>query len=401
MAIRWWLAIVSGCLVLGLTAPACGGPQATPTGAKPSVTPAASGTTAAAQPSPAATGRPEYSAHVLLWGNPQAERDLKLAKDAGFESVKQMFQWNYIEPDSKGKFEWNEPDRLAKLAEKLALKIVARVDIAPLWSRDPASDLKVSGPPRNLKDFSEFMYALASRYKKGSPQGRIHAYEIWNEPNLAREWGGKPPSPKEYLDLLKTGYEAVKRADPDAIVISAGLSPTTASGNIAMPDEQFLKAIYDAGASAYFDVLGVHGAGYKAPPEKSPDEVAADPSLNHGEGVAGRIYCFRHVEDLRKIMIQYGDEKKKVAVMEFGWTSDNRPGSPYLWHSVTEEQKADYIVRAFQFAAKNWSPWIGPMTVIYVCSPLWTPKDEQYYWCISNPDGTLRPAYEAVQRMPK
>ena len=52
-----------------------------------------------------------------------------------------------------------------------------------------------NGPPDNLSDFGDFVYALVSRYKTGSPQGRVHAIEIWNEPNLAREWGNKPPNP--------------------------------------------------------------------------------------------------------------------------------------------------------------------------------------------------------------
>lgn len=357
--------------------------------------------TPAAAPTQTATKGPEYGVHVFLWGSPSVERDLQLAKEAGFTWIKQMFQWNYIEGNGKGKYAWEEPDRLVKAANKAGLKILARVDISPQWARDPSSDLKVSGPPKNLADFGDFMFALVSRYKKGSANGQIHAYQIWNEPNLAREWGGRKPNAREYVEMLKVGYEAVKKADPSAVVISAGLAPTTASGAIATPDVQFLKEMYEAGAKSYFDVLGAHGAGYKAPPELSPDEVAADSKYNHGEGAAGRIYCFRHVEDLRKVMAQYDDENKKVAVLEFGWTSDNRPGSPYQWHAVTEEEKADYVVRAYQYAANNWASWIGVMSLIYICSPQWGPHDEQYYWSITNPDGTVRPAYEAIKRMTK
>ena len=345
---------------------------------------------------------PDYAVHVFLWGSPAVERDLRLAKEAGFTWIKQMFQWNYIEGNGKGKFGWDEPDRIVKAAEKVGVKILARVDIAPNWARDPSSDLTVSGPPKNAKDFADFLFALASRYRKGSSHGRIHAYQIWNEPNLAREWGGKQPDPKQYVELLKAGYQAIKKADPNALVITAGLSPTTATGAIAMPDIEFIKEMYKAGAKDYFDVLGAHGAGYKAPPEMSPDEVAANPELsNFGEGAAGRVYCFRHVEDVRQVMVEHGDEAKKVAVLEFGWTSDPRPGSFYHWHAVTEEQKAEYIVRAYQYAAKNWRPWIGVMSVIYIANPNWGPQDEQYYWSITNPDGTMRPAYEAIKRMPK
>jgi len=44
--------------------------------------------------------------------------------------------------------------------------------------------------------------------------------------------------------MLKAAYTAVKAADPSAIVITAGLSPTTASGDIATPDIEYLNQMY-------------------------------------------------------------------------------------------------------------------------------------------------------------
>ena len=83
--------------------------------------------------------------------------------------------------------------------------------------------------------------------------------------------------------------------------------------------------------------------------------------------------------------------------MEMGWTTDSRPNSPYAWHSVTPEQQADYLVKAMQYARANWSQWAGPMVVLYIPEPEWTANDEQYYWSITNPDGTVRPAYTALK----
>jgi hypothetical protein len=245
-----------------------------------------------------------------------------------------------------------------------------------------------------MEDFGDFVYALVDRYK-----GRIQAYEIWNEPNLAREWGNKQPNAAEYVKMLEVAYKAAKKADPNALILSAGLSPTTASGAIATPDVEFLKQMYAAGAKDYFDLLGVHAAGYKAPPEMSPDDIAKDPKYNHGEAELGRIYGFRHAEDLRAVMVQSGDANKQVAVLEFGWTSDDRPDSPYAWHAVSEKEKADYLVRAFKFAKERWSPWIGVMSAIYIPDPNWTKNDEQYYWSITNPDGSTRPAYDALRSL--
>jgi len=339
---------------------------------------------------------PDFSVHVFLWGaGDTTVRDLGLVKEMGFGWVKQRFEWRYIEPHVKGKYDWGEPDRIVEAIDKSELKLIARIDNQPQWTRTDDS-WPTPGPPEKLSDWGDFLGAMAERYKR-----RIQAYEIWNEPNLAREWGNQPPNPREYVELLKVAYKAIKKADPEAVVITAGLSPTTTSGKVAMPDLDFAKAMYAAGARDYFDMLGVHAAGFKAPPELSPDEIAKDRRYNNGEGAAGRIYGFRHAEDLRQVMVANGDSAKRVAVLEFGWTSDPRPDSPYHWHAVSEEEKADYLVRAYEFAKKSWQPWIGSMTAIYIADPAWTKDAEQYYWAITLPDGTVRPAYQSLAAMKK
>lgn len=334
---------------------------------------------------------PEAGVQVFLWGSPNVERDLELAKAAGFTWVKQMFQWDFIERDGKGQFMWNEPDRLVKAASLRGIKIVARLDFTPEWAKDPSSTSH-NGPPADYEDFGDFVYALVDRYGPGSEYGEIAAFEIWNEPNLAREWGGKEPNATEYVELLKVAHEAAKRANPNAMVVTAGLSPTGTTSPEARPDDVYLEEMYQAGAEAYFDVLGVHAAGFKAPPETSPEELAS--RQDYG---GQRFFGFRRVEDLREIMVENGDEDKQVMVLEMGWTTDDRPGSPYAWHAVTEEQKGDYIVRAYDYAAENWSPWIGLMSSIYISASHWTPDDEQYYWALTEPDGTPRESFNTIK----
>jgi hypothetical protein len=379
------------------TATAASAPAATPAGPRePSPVPTTPPPTPTVKPRDASMTSPDFSVHVFLWGGFETtQRDLSLVKEMGFTWVKQRFEWRYIEPHVKGKMEWAEPDRIVDAVTRAGLKMIARVDNQPRWARsDPT--WPIDGPPDRLSDFGDFLEAMAKRYR-----GQIQAYQIWNEPNLAREWGNKPPNARQYVEMLKVAHGAIKSADPAALVISGGLSPTTASGAIATPDVTFVKELYAAGGKEHFDLLGIHAAGYKAPPELAPDEIARDGRYNHGEGAAGRIYGFRHAEDLRTVMVANGDGAKRAAILEFGWTSDPRPSSPYFWHAVSEEEKAAYLARAFEFARKNWQPWIGPMTVIYVADPAWTKEHEQYYWSITDPDGSVRPAYRTLQAMPK
>lgn len=351
---------------------------------------------AACRPAPPSLGQGEGAVHVFLWGNPQTtERDLRLAKDAGFTWVKQRFEWRNIERDGKGQFEWNEPDRITKAIDAAGLRVVARLDGHAGWARAEVI-FPDDGPPDRLSDWTDFLTALATRYR-----GRIHAYEIWNEPNLAREWGRRPPDAAEYVELLKASYGAVKKADPQALVITGGLSPTTDTGPNARPDAIYLQEMYAAGARGSFDLLGVHAAGFKSPPESDPGAVAADPALTNNDPSAvelRRAYAFRRVEDLRQVMVEQGDADRRVAVLETGWTSDARPGSPYRWHAVSEQEKADYLGRALRYARSNW-PWVAIMTVIYLPDPGWTADHEQLYWSITNQDGTPREAYQTLKRV--
>jgi hypothetical protein len=358
--------------------------------------------TAAPLPEPTATAwprqrlkSPEYGIQAFLWWKPEiTKRDLTLVQQMGFTWVKQAFAWRDIEPQQKGHYEWKLADDVVRRVGKRGdLKLLARIDRQPFWSQAPGTADLENAPPANLADFGDFCHAMAERYK-----GQIAAYQVWNEPNLAREWGNRPPDPKEYVELLKVCYVGIKSADPDALVISAGMATTGTSSNEAMPDDQFIEQMYQAGAAPYFDILGVNAPGYKAPPEASPAEVAADPQLG-----GQRFFAFRHVEDIRAIMEKYGDADKQLAILEFGWTTD--PLHPeYAWHAVTEEQQAAYLVRAYQYAYEHWSPWISIMSALTLADPEWTPDDEQYWWAISYPDwpeNKLRPAYDALKAMPK
>jgi len=374
--------VIPGCSPSGSPTPTPSAVTPTP---QPGVTP-----TPSVQPGPVARmNTPEYGVHTFLWWNGEYRaRDAQLAKDAGLTWVKELFPWRSIEGAGKGIFDWGVADQVVQTANDRGLKIIARVDFQPGWARADGSH---NGPPDNYRDYGDFLYALANRYR-----GRIQAYEIWNEPNLAREWGDRPPNAAEYVALLRVAYQRIKEADPNAVVMTAGLAPTGTGLPAAVPDVQYLREMYQAGAKNYFDVLGVHAPGYKAAPETSPAEVQNNKALG-----GRRFFCFRHVEDLRQVMVEKGDAGKQIAVLEFGWTSDSRPDSPYNWHAVSEETKADYIVRAYQWARDHWSPWMGAMTALSIASPDWTEADEQYWWAITNPDGTARPAYDALKAAPK
>lgn len=337
---------------------------------------------------PATMRSPDFGAQAFLWWRPEiADRDLMLMKDANFDWVKQAFAWETIERSGKGQFDWSIADRVVTHVNQADLKLLARL------STDPElTNFWAGHPPGNADNFADFAFAVASRYNC-TPQavGCIQAYQIWNEPNLAREWGFTRPNPAQYVEFLGKAYAAIKRANPNAIVISAGMAPTGDNSEVAMPDDVFYDGMYQAmggNSDGYFDMLGVHGAGFAAPPETDPADAASNPAYG-----GYRFFAFRHVEDIRAIMERYGDTDKKIVLLEFGWTYDP-VNAAYKWHGadagITEMVQADYLRRAYQYAAANWQPWIGLMSLLTMPNLDWledgNPQDEeQYWWAILEP----------------
>ncbi|MBP7963238.1 MAG: SH3 domain-containing protein [Caldilineaceae bacterium] len=337
---------------------------------------------------PATMSSPDFGAQAFLWWRAElADRDLKLMNEAGFNWVKQALAWETIEGGGKGQFDWTIADRMVRQVNTDGLKLLARVssdpDLGNFWA---------GHPPQNGDNYADFVFALASRYNcSATAVGCIQAYQIWNEPNLAREWGNNRPNPAQYAEFLGKAYRAIKRANPNAIVISAGMAPTGDDSNIAMPDDKFYDQMYQAmggNSNGYFDMLGVHGAGFAAPPELDPAEAAANPKYG-----GYRFFAFRHIEDIRAIMVKYGDSAKKVVVLEFGWTYDS-VNPAYAWHGagagIDEFTQSEYLKRAYEYAAANWRPWIGLMSLLTMPNVDWlndgNPQDEeQYWWAIMEP----------------
>lgn len=324
----------------------------------------------------------------VWWDHGFAGRDLDWVQRMAFTHVKQTFAWEDIQPAADSGFLTGRGYEVLSELERRNLRTIIRLSEAPAWAHPSVSGVKdvdyIDAPPDDLSLFGAYCGELARTFA-----GRVNGYQVWNEPNLAREWGNRPPDAAAYVALLKVCSDAIRQADPAAAIISAGLAPTGTYSPQAMPDDLYLQAMYDAGFERYVDLVGVHAPGYGAP--------ESDPADAPG---GNRFFSFRRVEDMRRIMIANGDAARQMAILEIGWTTD--PINPdYAWFAVDETTQADYLVRAYHYAAAHWAPWVGLMSAIYVADPAWTEANEQYWWAITTPAGYTRPAYIALANAAK
>ena len=87
------------------------------------------------------------------------------------------------------------------------------------------------------------------------------AIEVWNEPNIDREWAIGQISPQAYTNLLCKSYAAIKASNSRTDVISAAPAPTGWFGGCSAngcDDKPWMEGLYAAGAARCMDFIGAH-----------------------------------------------------------------------------------------------------------------------------------------------
>lgn len=324
----------------------------------------------------------------------------RVAQNVGPGWLKQQVVWNLYEP-KKNTYREEELavlDGFVDSANSNGMRVLLSVTAAPDWTRPSTVN---HGPPTNYQDLADFMAFLAGRY-----QGKVQAYEVWNEPNLLVEWTDFPISGTAYANMLSIVYPAIKAADPSATVLSAGLAPaadvTAPDGTVlAVDDRTFLRDMFAAGAGDYADAIGIHPYGAANPPNASyPDNRGAAQSHNDHAS----FFFWNNVNDYRIIQAEYGLDKPLWAT-EFGWPSSQGinvevpPEFNYMIY-LSEEDQARFIIGAFEMG-QQWD-FMGPM-FLYILNfgPDRAKDDPQRAFTLIKNNGDPRLAYQWIRDAPK
>jgi polysaccharide biosynthesis protein PslG len=335
---------------------------------------------------------PHAAPGVNVWiydQNPQPV--VTWVNELGAKWALHQFSWYQIEFE-KGVYRWDKTDRAVEEMNRAGINVILHAVHSPPWMWGGADKVTY---PTDVKEFGRFMRAAAERYK-----GKVAAFQIWNEPNLAIE-AGKYVVAARYAALLKEGYTAVKSVDPNYVVISAPLTPTGVNDPYkAVDDVIFLRRLYAYNGGelkGYFDVLGAHPGSNANPPEKL---APGDPGPGPGWNTHPSFY-FRRIEQLRQVMVENGDARKQLWLTEFGWASTQNPAAGFEYAAQnTEQEQADYIGRAFRMGRDKYA-WMGPMLVFQLNFALpnvtENPNDERVAWGLIRRDGSKRPSFLAFQ----
>jgi len=301
-------------------------------------------------------------------------KTLELVRELGAPTIVEYFPWAYVE-GPQGSYNWWHVDQVVDFANHQGLTIIARLGLVPDWARpkpEAQQTLDSFLDPDRYADFGEFVYQFVRH-----TAGRVKYVIIWNEPNLAVEWGFRPVDPEGYTALLKVAYSRAKEADSQVIVLGGALAPTLepVGSELGMNDLDYLGRMYMAGAGKYFDMLAAHAYGLTFPPDDPPSAGATN---------------FRRIELLRQVMLEHGDGHKSVMITESGWND-----SPRWTRGVRAGARIDYTLRAAEWAERHW-PYVKAVCTWMFRLPA-PARSYMDHFAFVTPDFQLRPIYEAYR----
>ena len=211
--------------------------------------------------------------------------------------------WEQLEPQM-GKWKFDQLDNDVLLADRNGIEIMLLLGRTPTWASARPAESGCCGPnappgnraeARDINDWRRYVRTVATRYK-----GRVHVYELWNEPDVGRFFSG---TIDRLVELNKAAYEEVKGVDPAITVVSSAMS---------MPKKrqlEYFDRFLAKGGGHYADVIGFHF--YVAP--KAPESMLPG------------------IQEVRRIMERHGVQKS-IWNTETGWNMSN--------HDINENHEA-------------------------------------------------------------
>jgi hypothetical protein len=250
--------------------------------------------------SPELTVPDGFGVNIHFTGEP---KDLDLICEAGLRFVRMDLSWSAIER-VKGVYDFEKTgyDALTTGCEKRHIRILYILDYSnKLYETDRSVRTE-----EGRKAFAAFAAAAARRY-----EGKRILWEIWNEPNIKQFWTPQP-SVEDYCRLVEAAAAAVRKADPNGVVVG----PATSTIPFGWLEDCFKKGLLN-----WIDALTVHP--YRP---GQPETVIKD---------YGR---------LRELIGRYALQGKEIPILsgEWGYSIVN-------WDStrLSPERQGQYLARMF------------------------------------------------------
>jgi hypothetical protein len=125
--------------------------------------------------------------------------------------------WGQIEP-ARGTWAWGHTDSIVAACNAAGLRVLANITPFSRWDAEACGRGRdnYKAFPCDVAAYRAYVHAVAERYR-----GRIHAYQIVNEPDHDAFWHDTAES---YAALVAETAPVIRGADPEALVMLAGIN---------------------------------------------------------------------------------------------------------------------------------------------------------------------------------
>lgn len=146
--------------------------------------------------------------------------------DAGFKVVRTNLYWPHTEREQRV-YDWSALDPLFAEMKRLGLRPLIilgfsnglyepRVTVTSVLTKTPVERNGAPSSQATIEAFARWAAAAAEHFKAYDVM-----WEIWNEPDYYYFWAPKP-DPRMYAALAEHACKAIRKVDPDAVVMGPG-----------------------------------------------------------------------------------------------------------------------------------------------------------------------------------
>ena len=296
-------------------------------------------------------------------------------KNLGATWVRWDVDWQLVQPANSQNYDWKDTDRVAATARKYGIKSLGIITYSPQWAQNDICPSGKQCPPEDVDTFANFSGVVAQRYK-----GTVDDWEIWNEPNDQKYWYPAPDA-GNYSELLKAAYTKIKEVNPNAIVVSAGLTDMGDEEGISISPLTFVETMYERGGKDYFDVLALHPYTYP-----------------------GYDYGWPQITAVWKAMDENDDAGKKIWITEYGAPTGGsgrafeigEAGFFYGKDFMSEEAQSRMAQSIFAFKSAN-PERIGNVFWYSLCDSSIDTSTTENFFGILRYDGTKKLVYQTLK----
>jgi hypothetical protein len=302
--------------------------------------------------------------------------EIKSIQELGVGIIRVPLQWQLVKI-RPGEYDWSAIDRLVKAAQTKQIDVLFTIRTT---FREETKKIKLTRSTSlktpsavNMEHWVHFVETLANRYR-----GQGINYEIENEVNGEVFWKG---TLEEYLELLKSGYDVIKKADPQAKVLSSAMG----CGIVRIFQSELVRQeawkwhdswLQPILSTKKFDVVNVHNYYF-------PSDIVAN-------GLTFRSY----LEHIHELMKRSGLGDRPIWITEIGYVSSPADASGRMDNGSYEKQ-AKWLTEAYQQAFE-----LGVERIYWL---LLRDRKEPYFGSMGLADakGNPRPAWNALHQLGK